>query len=267
MVARRHRTASISEIGPVREDYGDGWHSVRHHLGITGFGINVQDADAGQMAIEGHTEQATGDEELYVVIAGAIELVVDSERVTLPQGWAAVVEPDAFRSATALADGTRVVLVGGRPGEAYQAPDWDRSDGVDPDHSGDVPREGADLAYVAANVREMGSAWSDGPPGWRSVRREMGISSFGTSAVTATAGEAAIDEHDETDSGHEELYLVAGGSADFLVDGEHFTLAAGDMVLVPPEAIRSAVATSDDTLIYAFGAAPGKPYEMGWGGA
>jgi mannose-6-phosphate isomerase-like protein (cupin superfamily) len=267
MVARHHRTASISEIGPVREDYGPDWHSVRHHLGITGFGINVQDADAGQTAIEGHTEQATGDEELYVVVAGAIELVVDQESVELHEGWAAVVEPAAYRSATALQDGTRVVFVGGRPGAAYQAPDWDRSGGIDPDHSGDVPREGAPRAYVAADVRTMGSAWSDGPPGWRSVRREMGITSFGTSAVTATAGETAIDEHDETDSGHEELYLVAAGSADFLVDGDHFTLAGGDMVVVPPEVSRSAVATADDTLIYSFGAAPGKPYEMGWGGA
>ena len=259
--------ASFSEIGPVREDYGQGWLSVRHHLDITAFGINAQDADVGEEAIVGHTEAETGDEELYVVLEGAIELVVDADHVELGEGWAAVVEPAAFRAATALKDGTRVLFVGGKAGQAYQSPDWDRSDGIDVDHSGDVPRDGAAKAYVAADVRELASAWSNGPPGWRSVRREMGITSFGASAVTATAGETAIDEHDETDSGHEELYLVAAGSADFLVDGEHFTLAAGDMVLVPPESSRSAVATGDDTLIYAFGAAPGKPYEMGWGGA
>lgn len=217
--------------------------------------------------IEGHTERDTGDEELYVVLAGAVELIVDEERLTLPAGWAVVIEPDAYRSAVATKDGTRVFFVGGRPGEAYRAPDWDQSGGSDVDHSGDVPREGAESAYVARDVLELGSAWSNGPPGWHSVRREMGIKSFGASAVMATAGETAIDEHDETDSGHEELYVVAAGSADFVVDQDHFTLAGGDMVLVPPEAIRSAVATSDDTLIYAFGGAPGKPYEMGWGGA
>lgn len=267
MVARRHRTASISEIAPVREDYGPGWRSIRHHLGITAFGINAQDADEGGMAIDGHTEAETGDEELYVVLQGAIELVVDHDHVRLPAGWAAVVEPAAYRAAIALDDGTRVLFVGGRPGEAYPPADWDRADGADVDHSADVPREGADRGYVAADVRTLGSAWSNGPQGWRSIRRELEISSFGAAAVTATAGETAIDEHDEADSGHEELYLVATGAADFLVDGDQATLAAGDMVLVPPESIRSAVATADDTLIYAFGAAPGKPYEMGWGGA
>lgn len=267
MVARRHRTASLGEIGPVRDDYGPGWRSIRHHLGITAFGINAADADAGGEVIDGHTEADPGDEELYVVLAGAIDLVVDQERLSLPAGWAVVIEPDAYRSAVATEDGTRVVFVGGRPGEAYQPADWDRVDGIDPDHSGDAPREGADTGYVARDVRELGSAWNNGPPGWRSVRREMGIKSFGASAVTVTAGETAIDEHDEADSGHEELYVVAAGSADFQVDEDHFALASGDMVLVPPESIRSAVATSDDTLIYAFGAAPGKPYEMGWGGA
>jgi uncharacterized cupin superfamily protein len=267
MVARRHRTASLGDIGPVRDDYGTDWHSIRHHLGITAFGINAADADAGGEVIEGHTERETGDEELYVVLSGAIDLVVDQERVSLPAGWAVVIQPDAFRSAVATVDGTRVVFVGGRPGEPYQPADWDRVDGADADHSGDAPRDGATRAYAAADVRTLGSAWSNGPSGWRSVRREMGITSFGASAVTATAGETAIDEHDEADSGHEELYVVAAGSADFVVDQDHFTLTSGDMVLVPPESIRAAVATSDDTLIYAFGAAPGRPYEMGWGGA
>ena len=61
----------------------------------------------------------------------------------------------------------------------------------------------------------------DGRVPMRIVRHHLGIRAFGINAFVANeAGKPAINEHDEADSGHEELYLVLSGHALFTVDGE-----------------------------------------------
>ena len=50
---------------------------------------------------------------------------------------------------------------------------------------------------------------SDGRVPWRPVRHHFGIASFGINVFTGKeAGDRIINEHDESDDGHEELYLV-----------------------------------------------------------
>jgi hypothetical protein len=65
--------------------------------------------------------------------------------------------------------------------------------------------------YAVAHLDEIDEI-SDGREPWRPIRHHFGISSFGINAWTsAAAGDRVINEHDESDDGHEELYVVTSG--------------------------------------------------------
>jgi tetratricopeptide (TPR) repeat protein len=107
---------------------------------------------------------------------------------------------------------------------------------------------------------------SDGRVPWRPVRHHFGIGSFGVNVFTGReAGDRIINEHDETDDGNEELYLVHSGRARFELDGETLDAPAGTLVFAKPEAKRTAFAEEPNTTLVAMGGVPGKAYEShGW---
>lgn len=120
-------------------------------------------------------------------------------------------------------------------------------------------------AWKAARLDEIGEV-TDGRVPWRPVRAHFGIASFGINAFLAKkAGERLINEHDEADDGHEELYLVQSGHARFELDGETLDAPAGTLVFVPAGVKRTAFAEADDTTVVVTGGAPGQAYEAsGW---
>ena len=102
---------------------------------------------------------------------------------------------------------------------------------------------------------------------WKPLRRTLGIRAFGMNAYAAENGEPVIEEHDEVSSsgsgGHEEVYLVASGRAEFTVGGETFDVGAGALVFLPDPAVRrAAVAREDGTIVVAVGGDPTKAYEI-----
>lgn len=97
------------------------------------------------------------------------------------------------------------------------------------------------------------------------VREHFGIKSFGVNAFTPDEHGTVINEHDESASGQEELYVVLDGSATFEVDGETFDAPAGTLVFVPPGSKRKATGTGT---VLALGGTPGEPYRgIDWGEA
>jgi quercetin dioxygenase-like cupin family protein len=97
---------------------------------------------------------------------------------------------------------------------------------------------------------------------WRPVRRHFDIRGFGVNAYTAlAAGGQIVEEHAETQLGHEEIYLVLRGRARFTVDGNDHELVAGQLVFVrDPELRRGAVALEEDTAVLALGGKPGEAH-------
>ena len=113
------------EAAPGPEAGRRGRVSVRRDFDIASFGVNAfYQASTGAPVIGEHDEigpGASGHEELYVVIQGGCTFTVDGEDVTAPQGTAIFVrDPAAKRSAQATEDETIVLVVGGRPGEAFR---------------------------------------------------------------------------------------------------------------------------------------------------
>ena len=95
---------------------------------------------------------------------------------------------------------------------------------------------------------------------WRPIRRQFGISAFGTNAYTADAGQRVVEEHSEKD-GHEEMYVVLRGRATFTLGDDEVDAPAGTIVYARPGTKRGAVAAEDDTAILAVGAKPGVVFE------
>ncbi len=103
-------------------------------------------------------------------------------------------------------------------------------------------------------------------PDWKPLRRDLGITAFGTNAyVGAEPGDLVIDRHDELDEGApggaEEMYVVVRGAARFTVDGTQLDVPQGGVVAIgDPALLRDAVALEADTLVLAVGAEPGVPF-------
>jgi quercetin dioxygenase-like cupin family protein len=97
------------------------------------------------------------------------------------------------------------------------------------------------------------------------VREHLGIHSFGINAVTLGEDGTLINEHDESGSGQEEVYVVLDGTATFDIDGQTFDAPAGTFVSVPPESRRKA---TGDATVLALGGTPGEAYQaLDWGEA
>jgi quercetin dioxygenase-like cupin family protein len=93
---------------------------------------------------------------------------------------------------------------------------------------------------------------------WRPVRRHFDIRAFGVNAYAPGATGQIVEEHSESQLGHQEIYLVLRGRARFTVDGNEHELGPGELVFVRLPALRrGAVALTDDTIVLALGGKPG----------
>jgi mannose-6-phosphate isomerase-like protein (cupin superfamily) len=115
------RTAHISEITEQ-----DGWAPLRRRLDIQAFGVNAWTAkEAGDQVVSEHDEKRSGHEELYLVVDGRATFTVDGDELDAPRGTAVVVGPESRRGAVAAEPGTTVLVVGAKPGEAFQPRSWE----------------------------------------------------------------------------------------------------------------------------------------------
>lgn len=90
---------------------------------------------------------------------------------------------------------------------------------------------------------------------------ELGVQSFGMQVLDFPAGFAHYPEHDHSEDGQEEVYVVLRGSAEFTVDGESVQLNTGGMLRVPAESRRRLQPGPDGVRILAIGCTPGSAYE------
>jgi hypothetical protein len=72
---------------------------------------------------------------------------------------------------------------------------------------------------------------------------ELGVQSFGLQVLDFPAGFAHYPEHDHSEDGQEEVYVVLQGSAEFTVDGEQCHSAPAGCCGCPP--VSSAVSSRD----------------------
>src|SRR4051812_29510245 len=101
---------------------------------------------------------------------------------------------------------------------------------------------------------------------WKPIRQTLGVTAFGINAYTAAnAGDEVVEDHTETQLGHEEIYAVIAGHATFTVDGEEVDAPAGTLVFLDdPAQRRHAVAKEPNTTVLAIGGLPGRHEVSNW---
>jgi tetratricopeptide (TPR) repeat protein len=122
----RYAVAHLDDI----DETNDGrcpWRPVRHHFGITSFGVNAWTARAaGDRIINEHDESdPDGNEELYLVFRGRAVFELDGDRVDARAGTFVFAPPGVKRTAVAEEPGTTILALGGTPGAAYEASGWE----------------------------------------------------------------------------------------------------------------------------------------------
>jgi hypothetical protein len=117
--------ARLDEI----EELDDGrcpFRPVRHHFGITAFGINAWTGRAaGDRMINEHDEADEGSEELYLVVRGHAVFELDGERLDAPADTLVFVAPAVKRTAFAEEPETTIIAIGGVAGKAYEPVGWE----------------------------------------------------------------------------------------------------------------------------------------------
>jgi uncharacterized cupin superfamily protein len=120
------KAAAIDDIPPVKPDWPATWKSVRHYFGINAFGINAVTKDAGIVLIPEHEHGDSGEQEIYIVIAGEAKATLDGTEVAVPPGTAVATEGSVRRKFEAAASPTTLIVVGGTPGKAYEVGEWEK---------------------------------------------------------------------------------------------------------------------------------------------
>jgi tetratricopeptide (TPR) repeat protein len=149
VLVSRYEVAHLDEIDELT-DGREPWRPVRHHFGISAFGVNAWTGRAaGDRIINEHDEADDGSEELYLVHRGRAAFELDGERVDAPAGTLVFARPGVKRTAFAEEPGTTLLAIGGTPGKAYEITGWELWAPLNPLY------EAGDYASAADRGREL----------------------------------------------------------------------------------------------------------------
>jgi mannose-6-phosphate isomerase-like protein (cupin superfamily) len=109
-------------IDEVEAIYRGAFKRARAALGVTSFGMQVIDIPPNVTAYPEHDHSEDGQEEVYVTLQGGGQLDVEGELVRLDRDTLVRVGPGTRRKVYPGDEGIRILVIGGLPGAAYEAP-------------------------------------------------------------------------------------------------------------------------------------------------
>ena len=92
------------------------------------------------------------------------------------------------------------------------------------------------------------------------IRKALGTNAFGINEIRLPAGAEGF-EHDESETGHEEVYIVLDGNGTFTIDGDTVDVGSGDYLRVDVDATRHVVAGPGGISFVAVAAKPKPEYD------
>jgi uncharacterized cupin superfamily protein len=99
-----------------------GFCRARAGLGVSAFGMQVENFPPNFEHFPEHDHSADGQEEVYTVLSGTATLHAGGETHTLEPGVFARVGPGVTRKITTGDEPIRLLAIGGTPGQVYAAP-------------------------------------------------------------------------------------------------------------------------------------------------
>jgi mannose-6-phosphate isomerase-like protein (cupin superfamily) len=97
------------------------FHTASRELGVTAWGMNVLEIDAGCSAYPEHDHAKDAQEEVYVVLRGSGTLDAGDEKIGVTTGMLVRVGPSQKRKFLPGPQGIVLLAIGGTPGQAYPA--------------------------------------------------------------------------------------------------------------------------------------------------
>jgi quercetin dioxygenase-like cupin family protein len=112
------------------------------------------------------------------------------------------------------------------------------------------------MAYSMVDVDDLPTVWGT----FKFVRHALGARAFGLSQIDFPPDKVG-SEHDELESGQEEVYLTLAGGGTLEVDGETVEMKPGRYVLVSAGSLRRPAAGPDGMSFLVIGGVPDGVYE------
>jgi uncharacterized cupin superfamily protein len=96
------------------------FHPAGRVLGVSAWGMNALEIDAGCTSYPEHDHAADGQEEVYAVLRGSGTLEAGETRIALEPGSLVRVGPRQKRKIVPGPQGITVLAIGATPGKAYE---------------------------------------------------------------------------------------------------------------------------------------------------
>jgi mannose-6-phosphate isomerase-like protein (cupin superfamily) len=113
-------------------------------------------------------------------------------------------------------------------------------------------------SYTTKRIDDMEAAFGGA---FKRARAELGVESFGMQVLDLPPNLENFPEHDHSDAGQEEVYVVLRGSGELDVDGERVPLEPETIIRVAPDARRKFYTGDQPLRVLALGGVPGSAYE------
>jgi uncharacterized cupin superfamily protein len=114
---------AVKKIDDMEAVYLGAFKRVRAELEVESFGIQLIDLPPNFENYPEHDHAEDGQEEVFVALRGGGEIEIEGERYPLDPDHIARVASGVKRKLWPGDDGLRVLIVGGVPGAAYEAPE------------------------------------------------------------------------------------------------------------------------------------------------
>jgi quercetin dioxygenase-like cupin family protein len=124
---------TVKNLDEFEAIFGGGMRRVRSGLGVTSFGMQVIELPPGFSMYPDHDHSHDEQEEVYVLLSGRATLRVgEGEEYVLEPGVFARVGPGQKRKLITEDEGARILVLGGTPGQVYEAPEWTEEGAASP---------------------------------------------------------------------------------------------------------------------------------------
>jgi mannose-6-phosphate isomerase-like protein (cupin superfamily) len=125
-------THTVKNIDEMEAVFRGAFKRARAELGVESFGMQIIDMPPNYDNYPEHDHGEDGQEEVYVTLRGGGEIEIEGERFPLDPDHVVRVGPETKRKLWPGADGIRVVVLGGVPGESYEPADITKLGEPDP---------------------------------------------------------------------------------------------------------------------------------------
>jgi uncharacterized cupin superfamily protein len=110
---------SVLHVDEIESGGGGVFKPVGRTLGVTAFGVNLEQFPQGHEQYPDHDHSGDGQEEVYYVISGQATLTIDGQSHKLQAGSVAYVPAGHSRKFTTPDGSVQLLAIGGTPGTPF----------------------------------------------------------------------------------------------------------------------------------------------------